>query len=324
MRLPHIESIGFTSADAEASAAFFVEALGFQRSGHARIVDGGPYSTLVGLPGARLKLLRLVIGAEVLELTEVLELPPGTRPGRPVPADSRSNDRWFQHGCLVVNDLAAALALLQPAFAAGRITAISTAPQRLPDWNTAAAGIVAFKFHDPEGHPLELLQFPPDKGEPRWHVETPGPLLGLDHSAIGIADTAASGRFYRELLGLAAGGDGVNSGLEQDGLDGLAGTRVRITSHRCPSGAGIECLDYRAPVGGRLMPADHGPQDLAHWQLRLRVADLEPIADRAEALDGRLISGGIMALGEQAELIGAQWALQLADPDGHRLQLLQG
>jgi catechol 2,3-dioxygenase-like lactoylglutathione lyase family enzyme len=324
MTLPHIESFGFTTGDAEASAAFFNTYLGFRRLGEAVVLQGGPYAQLVGLPGARLKLLRLGIGAEVLELTEVLALAPGTRPGRPVPADSRSNDRWFQHGCLVVNDMAAALALLQPAFAAGGITPISAAPQRLPDWNTDAAGIVAYKFHDPEGHPLELLQFPPDKGEARWHVGVPGPLLGLDHSAIGIADTAASCRFYRELLGLAAGGDGVNSGPEQDGLDGLAGTRVHITGHRCPSGAGVECLDYREPTGGRPMPADQGPQDLAHWQLRLRVADLETIAERAEALGGRLISGGIMALGPQAEGIGASRALQLADPDGHRLQLLQG
>ncbi len=323
MTLPHIDSVGFTTADAEASAAFFESGLGFRRLGEAVELEGGPYAQLVGLPGAHLRLLRLAIGMEVLELTEVLALAPGTRPGRPVPADSRSNDRWFQHGCLVVNDMAAALARLQPALAAGRITPISTAPQRLPDWNTAAAGIVAYKFRDPEGHPLELLQFPPDKGEARWHVAAPGPLLGIDHSAIGIADTSASGRFYRALLGLATGGDGINSGPEQDGLDGLAGTRVHITGHRCPSGAGVECLDYREPTGGRPMPADQGPQDLAHWQLRLRVADLESIAERAEALGGRVISGGIVALGPQAEAIGASRALQLADPDGHRLQLLQ-
>jgi catechol 2,3-dioxygenase-like lactoylglutathione lyase family enzyme len=324
MTLPHLDSVGFTTGDAEVTASFYVDCLGFQRLGEARVLAGGAYAGLLGLPGARLKLLRLAIGSEVLELTEVLAPGPGSRPGRPVPADSRSNDRWFQHSCLVVNSMQAALALLQPALKAGRITPISTAPQRLPDWNTDAAGIVAYKFRDPEGHPLELLQFPPDKGEARWHVEAPGPLLGIDHSAIGIADTAASGRFYRELLGLGAGGDGVNSGPEQDGLDGLAGTRVHITGHRCPTGAGVECLDYREPRGGRPMLADQGPQDLAHWQLRLRVADLEAIADRAEALGGRLISAGIVALGEQAEWIGARRALQLVDPDGHRLQLLQG
>ena len=321
---PHLDSLGFTSSDAEATATFFEQCLGFQREVEAPILEGGPYAKLVGLPGARFKLLRLRIGAEVLEITEVLDAGPGGRPGRPIAADSLSNDRWFQHSCLVVNSMEAALAALQPAFAAGRIRPISSAPQRLPDWNTAAAGIVAYKFRDPEGHPLELLQFPPDKGEARWHAQAPGPLLGIDHSAIGIADSAASCRFYRELLGLSAGGDGVNSGPEQDGLDGLAGTRVHITGHRCPSGAGVECLDYREPTGGRPLPADQGIQDLAHWQLRLRVADLEAIAERVEAFGGRLISPGIVELGDQADLIGATRALQLADPDGHQLQLLQG
>ncbi len=323
MTLPHIESIGFTSGDSEATATFFEECLGFQRAGEALILDGGPYADLVGLPAARFRLQRLTIGAELLEITEVLDPGPGARPGRPIPADSRSNDRWFQHSCLVVNSMEAALAALQPAFAAGRIQSISSAPQRLPDWNTDAGGIVAYKFRDPEGHPLELLQFPPDKGEARWHVTAPGPLLGIDHSAIGIADTAASCRFYRELLGLSAGGDGVNSGPEQDGLDGLQGTRVHITGHRCPTGAGVECLDYREPTGGRPMPADQGIQDLAHWQLRLQVADLAAIAERAEAFGGRLISPGIVDLEDQAGLIGATRALQLADPDGHQLQLLQ-
>ena len=323
MAHPHIDSIGFTTGDGEASASFFSECLGFQRAGATQVVDGGPYGDLVGLPGARFKLLRLTIGAEVLELTEILNPGPGARPGRPIPADSRSTDRWFQHICLVVNGMDAALAGLDRAFQAGTITPISSAPQRLPDWNTAAAGIVAYKFHDPEGHPLELLQFPPDKGEARWHQEATGPLLGIDHSAIGIADTAASCRFYRELLGLAAGGDGVNSGPEQDGLDGITGSRVHITGHRCPTGAGVECLDYREPPGGRPMAADQGIQDLAHWQLRLRVADLEEIHAKAETYGGTLISPGIVELGEQAELIGAGRALQLADPDGHRLQVLQ-
>jgi len=30
-----------------------------------------------------------------------------------------------------------------------------SAPQRLPDWNKNAAGIRAFFFKDPDGHPLE-------------------------------------------------------------------------------------------------------------------------------------------------------------------------
>jgi predicted enzyme related to lactoylglutathione lyase len=71
------------------------------------------------------------------------------------------------------------------------------------------------------------------------------------------------------------------------------------------------------------MPTDQGIQDVAHWQLRLRVANLEGIRAQAETYGGTLISPGIVELGEQAELIGSQRALQLADPDGHRIQVLQ-
>jgi len=329
MSLPHIESIGFSCSDLEASSRFFRQGLGFVE-GESLLIEGGPYAALLGLPGAVLRLQRLRIGAETLELTQVLEAAAATRPGRPLPEDSRSNDHWFQHICLVVTDMEQALAPLAAVRPSCAADAISSAPQRLPDWNPGAAGIIAYKFRDPEGHPLELLQFPPDKGDPRWHAATdpapnpaPGPVLGIDHSAIGIADTEASRRFYSDLLGLRLGGEGVNSGPEQEGLDGLAGVQVRISSLRCPEGAGLECLDYRQPTGGRPMPADLGPQDRAHWQVRLRVAALEPIAAGAEAAGGRLISAGIVELGEQAPLIGARRALQLADPDGHRLQLIE-
>lgn len=323
MDLPHLEAVGFSCADADATAAFFVDSLGGRLLGDLLEVDGGPYTALIGLPGARLRLRRLALGAEVLELTEVLDPGPGAHPGQPIPADSRSNDRGFQHICLVVNSMEEALAGLRPALDSGRITSISTTPQRLPDWNSAAAGIVAYKFHDPEGHPLELLEFPPDKGDARWHRAGPGPLLGIDHSAIGIADTARSVAFYAQLLGLRHLSDGENSGPEQDGLDGLRGVRVRISALRCQRGPGIECLNYLSPPGGSPLPRNLGPQDAAHWQLRLLLADLETVAKSASAYGGWLISPGIVDLADQAPLFGARWALQLADPDGHRLQLLQ-
>ena len=324
MSLPHLDSIGFTTADLEASVAFYTQRLGFRRLGEPLALDGGGYADLVGLPEARLRLQRLAIGSEVLELSQVLDPGAHARPGRPISQEARSNDRSFQHICLVVNSIEAALEPLRADLASGRLRPISSGPQRLPDWNPGAAGIVAFKFRDPEGHALELLQFPADKGEARWHQAAAGPLLGIDHSAIGVAATAATCRFYDELIGLRLGGDGINSGVEQDQLDGLAGTRVRITAHRCGQGAGIEALNYLEPAGGRPLPGDQGPQDLAHWQLRLRVADLDSLLARVEACGGRVVSPGIVDLGDQAELIGARRALQLADPDGHRLQLLEG
>jgi uncharacterized protein GlcG (DUF336 family)/catechol 2,3-dioxygenase-like lactoylglutathione lyase family enzyme len=334
---PHLDAVSFSCADAEACAAFFCSQLGFRRLG--AITPGPGYASLIGLPGARLKLVRLALGQERLELLEVQALGPGQRPGRPFPADSRSNDLWFQHICIVVRDLEQASAPVREAIGSGALQAISSAPQRLPEWNAGAAGIEAFKLHSPEGHCLELLAFPADKGDARWHgldgEATPGPagpggagvFLGIDHSAIGVADTERSCRFYNQLLGLRLGGDGINEGPEQDGLDGLAGTRVRITGHRCPSGAGIECLDYRTPAGGRPMPADLAPQDRAHGQLRLVVgrepAQLAAIAASVEQYGGRLLSPGVVTLAAaEVRELGFTAGLQLGDPDGHRLQLV--
>jgi hypothetical protein len=61
--------------------------------------------------------------------------------------------------------------------------AIPTAPQRIPDSNQAAAGIRAFYFKDPDGHNLEVIYFPPGKGNPKWKKPTNQTFLGIDHTA---------------------------------------------------------------------------------------------------------------------------------------------
>jgi len=317
--LPHLQSVGFTCREVEGLADWYGRWLGFQQ-GERREHQADAYTALIGMPGASLIRQRLHLGEETLELHQVNDPGPGARAGRPVPADSRSTDLWFQHICLVTPSLAAVAPAIEAQIAAGSLRPISSAPQRLPDWNPGAAGIVAFKFQDPDGHPLELLQFPPDKGAPRWHGTVTAPVLGIDHSAIGISDPERSGRFYGDLLGLPSGGGGTNSGVEQDGLDGLNQTEVRISSWRPPEGMGIETLGYRRPAGGRPMALDAGAQDLSHWQLRLQVADLEAIAAALEAYGGALISPGIVDL--QGVLEGVSRGLQVRDPDGHRLQLV--
>ena len=322
--LPHIRSFGFSCRDAEALAGFYERQLGFQR-GATHTINGGIYAELIGLGGSQLQLISLHLGTETLELCQVLQLGPGLRPGRPIPADSRSCDLWFQHICIVVDAMERAAAPLQAAVAAGTLQPISSSPQTLPEWNRGAAGIQAYKLHDPEGHCLELLQFPADKGDARWHAPAPkagSPFLGIDHSAIANADTPRSCAFYEQLLGLRLGGDGVNSGIEQDHLDGLSGTEVHITSHRCPSGPGVECLNYRQPTGGRPLPADQSAADTAHWQIRLAVSDLEGIASHVETFGGQIVAGPLELEPAIAAALGFRRGLQIRDPDGHALQLV--
>ena len=60
----------------------------------------------------------LRLGRESIELVH--------QGGRPIPTDSRSNDRWFQHLAIVVSDIERAYALVRWAGA----RPISTAPQQ--------------------------------------------------------------------------------------------------------------------------------------------------------------------------------------------------
>ena len=119
-------------------------------------------------------------------------------------------------------------------------------PQHLPKRN---GGVTAFKFRDPDGHPLELLHFPPGQGRAVWHQGAVGPFLGFDHSAIGVADTARSLRFYRSL-GFRVAARSSNYGAAQDALDGLVPARAGITGlrPRAEQGPGLELLAY-APQG---------------------------------------------------------------------------
>ena len=88
--------------------------------------------------------------------------------GKPIPRDSQSDDLWFQHMAIVVSDMARAYAHLQ----AFPIDSISVEPQTIPPDNEASAGVCAFKFRDPDGHDLELIWFPADKGKEKWHQKT--------------------------------------------------------------------------------------------------------------------------------------------------------
>ena len=182
---------------------------------------------------------RLRLGDETLTLRQ--------RPSVAVPiVSARANDASFQHLAIVVSDMDAAFARLTRAGA----EVVSAGPQRLPDWNRAAAGIRAVYFRDPDGHFLELIQYPPDKGEPRWHRQRDPPLfLGIDHSAVASTDTAASVSYYVDDLGLRVAGDSLNYGVEQERLSGIPGARVRITALRGVEGPGVELLEYLSPPG---------------------------------------------------------------------------
>ncbi|MDD2862633.1 MAG: VOC family protein [Acidiphilium sp.] len=162
--------------------------------------------------------------------------------GADYPQPCASNHPWFQHFAIVVSDIRAAF---EHASRHGA-TAISTfGPQLLP---ASSGGVTAWKFRDPEGHPLEFLQFPPDATPAHWQHRS-GLFLGIDHTAIVIANTLASEAFYR-TLGFERIAQTHNHGPAQAALDGLAAPQVLVTAIGIPGQAAphLELLDYFSPA----------------------------------------------------------------------------
>ena len=268
-------------------------------------VEGAAWEQLRGVAPLHMRVARLRLGDEHLELTQYL-----TPPGHPAPAGARSNDRWFQHAAIVVSDMDRAYARLRE----HGVEPISSAPQRLPDWNPNAGGIRAFYFRDPDGHPLELIWFPPGKGDPRWQAPAGGGLFrGIDHTAIAVADTDASLAFYRDQLGFRVAGHSENYGAEQEALNGVPGSRVRITGLRAARGPGIEFLEYLTPGDGRPYPAEARANDLMWWSTRLVAADGARLEDLG---DGPVAD-------PPGDDLGFDRGITVRDPDGHALEIVE-
>jgi catechol 2,3-dioxygenase-like lactoylglutathione lyase family enzyme len=306
-----VRSVSLTVADLEASRDFFVQALGFQAEGAPRQLSGPEFAGLLGVPAAQARSQKLRLGAEMIELVAFAQ-----PAGRPTPADSRSDDLWFQHLALVTSDIDAVHARLAKFKAAA---AISAGVQTIPRDNPAAAGIRAFYFRGPAAHPLELIWFPTGKGEPRWQSKA-APLLGIDHTAIAVADSERSRGFYENLLGLHVAGHSFNHGSEQVALSAVPGAQVQITGLRGPQGPGVEFLEYKAPLGGRRTPDDARPSDLWHWEISIAVADLDRTVVQLRAAHAHFISD---AIHDTHLFADTARAVLVADPDGHAVRLVQ-
>jgi catechol 2,3-dioxygenase-like lactoylglutathione lyase family enzyme len=306
-----LDSIGITVSDMDRSVEFFSKVLSFVKGTDSE-VSGSDYEHLHGLFGMRARIVRMKLGDESIELTQYL-----TPRGRPVPADSRSNDRWFQHIAIIVSDMDQAYQWLRQ----NKVEYASTEPQTLPEWNKNAAGIRAFYFKDPDQHPLEILWFPAGKGDPKWHRETRDLFLGIDHTAIVVSDTEASLRFYRDSLGLKEVGESENYGTEQEHLNNVFGARLRITALRAAAGPGVEFLEYLTPSDGRPYPPDARASDLFQWQTNFISMDVREAEGRVRS--GRFVSISPGAVELPDGLSGFHKGLSVRDPDGHALKVLQ-
>lgn len=208
------------------------------------------------------------------------------RTGSTASALAPSNATAFQHLAIIVSEMDEAMRRLR---SVEGWTAISQAgPERLP---ASSGAVTAFKFRDPDGHPLELLAFPDDAAPAPWQSRD-GLFRGIDHTAITVADTERSVAFYRDL-GFEVSSRGVNTGDEQARMDGVENPTVDVTG-LTPSGGSpprLELLCYRMP-GTIQRPVEHD-DGLA---TRILLSADEPAAE------GPL-------------------PRSIVDPDGHRLVL---
>ena len=292
-------------------AVEFYSALTFQKVSDVEVL-GDEFEHLEGVFGARMRIVRMQLGNEYLDLTQYL-----APPGRPIPADSRSNDLWFQHAAIVVRDMDQAFEKLR----ALKVQFVSTGPQTLPASIKAAAGIKAFYFRDPDQHNLEIIYFPPGKGDPRWHEKTDKLFLGIDHTAIGISNTDASLKFYRDLLGLRKVGESENFGTEQEHLNQVFRAHLRITGMRANAGPGIEFLEYLTPRDGRSQPADVHANDIVHWQTMIVTNDVDLLAEKLRDGHVSFVSPGVVMMPKHK--VGFSKGALISDPDGHSLLLIQ-
>jgi len=184
-----------------------------------------------------------------------------------------------------------------------------------------AAGVRAFYFRDPDGHNLEVIYFPPGKGDPRWQKKNDRLFLGIDHTAIVVSDTERSLKFYRDVLGMKLAGESENYGTEQEHLNNVFGARLRISGLRANAGPGVEFLDYLAPRDGRLAPADSRANDLWHWQTALGVGDADAALQKLKSARSKLVSPGAVAVPSRS--LGFSKGLLARDPDGHAVQLIE-
>ena len=286
VRVAGLRHLRLCSAQAKPLAAFYESALGFRRVAVEHL-SGARTQEHLGVKGRTLR-ITLELGAQRIKLLQFVD-----HPGRVYPADSDAADLVFQHFAIVVADIEQAMVQLSQASDWTPITC--GGPQQLP---ASSGGVQAFKFRDPEGHPLELLAFPSGNTPDAWR-QRPGssPFLGIDHSAISVADSARSVAFYQSL-GLQVANRSVNEGPTQAALDHLDQPIAEVIA-LAPAQAPphVELLCYQSSRAGA--PLDLRANDVAATCLVFE-ADRRSLHPEAGTTPGR----------------------DLVDPDGHHLAIV--
>jgi catechol 2,3-dioxygenase-like lactoylglutathione lyase family enzyme len=277
-----IVGFGLTSADALRLTEFYVTAFGARHVASEHL-GGAQFERPMGMKGGALR-HTIEVGRESVDILQF------DTPGRRYPPALSPYDTVFQHFALVVRDMDEAMSQLQRT--RGWTPISSGGPQRLPQ---SSGGVTAFKFQDPEGHPLEFLAFPAHSVPAHWRERSKDRIfLGIDHSAISVRDTAISRDFY-QALGFGVTAQTLNHGEAQANLDGVPNPQVEVTALSVDASTPhLELLCYRSDV--RPPRQTLASNDAAATRVLLAVDGLKDDAEAAPRL--------------------------LIDPDGHHLILI--
>ncbi|MEM7552594.1 MAG: VOC family protein [Cyanobacteria bacterium P01_A01_bin.84] len=304
-----VEKVSLTVSNLEKSVPFYANLLDFNVNASYEL-KGEAFRNLYGIDNVKTtaRVVLLSLGNEKVELIEFIDEDRKLR----IPEDSKSNDGWFQHMAIVVSNMEEAYKKLLE----NGVEHVSTRPQTLPEYISAAAGIKAFYFKDPDGHNLEIIFFPQGKGNPKWQGQTEKLFLGIDHTAIGIGKTSIAMPLYRDILEMNLTGSSNNFGYEQEHLNQVFGANLVISGLTAKRGISIEFLDYIAPPGGRSYPKDSQTTDLWHWHTTITVNNLDEIFTQLTSKGYPLISSGLIKTKTEN-------LLMFRDIDGHALLLKQ-
>ena len=287
-----------TVADLARTEAFYRDGLGFSRAGPIEPLPAA-IRDAYGTADATATRLTMRLGAQTVAF---LAFEP---PGAPYPDAPLATDPVFQHLAIPVRAMEAAYAQLSR-LAPWSVS--SGGPQALP---ASSGGVTAYKFRDPDGHPLELIAFPGGAAAERWRT-APGLFLGIDHSAITVTNLDQASAFYADLLGFRVAERGLNAGETQARLDGVPDPvidvvalepGVQVTPH-------LELLHYRRPATDRPTPAPYGPRDRATTRFVF------------EADDVAATIGAIRRAGYRARAADDGTTAYAEGPDGHGLRLV--
>ena len=293
-----VGGLAITVRDVDRSVDFYSRALLFEKVSDVQ-TSGADVARLFGVSGPRVRVVTMRLGAERLELVE-----DRGRVSRQPPAEAARDGSAVARIALAVNDIEQASLWLQRQHVQGT-------PEASADARQNTTGVRALSFEDPDGHALEIVEYPAGQGDARWQRPTDRVFLGIDHAALVVGDTDESLRFYRDTLGLR-----VTARRESDAPEpSSAGTtgRSRITTLRGGGGPAIELFESPAPRDAR--PASHrGSRQTLVVTTDAKLPGAGAGWSSAENERGKIVSIADATLGFRR-------GVTALDPDGHRVQL---